>query len=280
MARTRNIKPGFFDNDTLGSLAPIVRLLFIGLWCIADREGRLEDRPRRIKKTLLGYDDVTADETSGMLQQLADNGFIIRYRVGDTDYIQVTNFLKHQNPNLKEKESEIPPPPPHAGHTETPREHESGGGNDEGSSESDEDPLPDPDDESSGDQATPEPEEKPESSAEHIDLAEIRFAAFWDAYPKKRAKKTALRAWKKLNPDAELFDKIMAAVERQKQSVDWMKENGQYIPYPATWLNGGCWDDIMSGDTVAPGTSFATDDFWNACLARSYGTDTIGGENQ
>ena len=53
MARARNIKPGFFDNETLGELPALTRLLFIGLWCLADREGRLQDRPKRIKKELL-----------------------------------------------------------------------------------------------------------------------------------------------------------------------------------------------------------------------------------
>ena len=53
MARTRSIKPSFFDNEILGDLPPLTRLLFIGLWGIADREGRLEDRPKRIKKELL-----------------------------------------------------------------------------------------------------------------------------------------------------------------------------------------------------------------------------------
>lgn len=111
MARTRSIKPGFFDNDILGDLPPLTRLLFIGLWCLADREGRLEDRPRKIKKAILGYDDVDADGVSDMLQSLHDAGFIIRYQIDGEHYIQVVNFVKHQNPHMKEKASEIPPPP-------------------------------------------------------------------------------------------------------------------------------------------------------------------------
>ena len=94
MARARNIKPGFFDNEILGELPALTRLLFIGLWCLADREGRLQDRPKRIKKELLGYDDVTADDVDTMLQQLNDNGFIQRYEIAGEQYIQVTNFLK------------------------------------------------------------------------------------------------------------------------------------------------------------------------------------------
>ena len=49
MARARNIKPAFFKNETLVELPVETRLLFIGLWTLADREGRLEDRPKRIK---------------------------------------------------------------------------------------------------------------------------------------------------------------------------------------------------------------------------------------
>ena len=110
MARARNIKPGFFDNEILGELPALTRLLFIGLWCLADREGRLQDRPKRIKKELLGYDDVTADDVDAMLQQLNDNGFIQRYEIAGEQYIQVTNFLKHQNPHCKEQASVIPAP--------------------------------------------------------------------------------------------------------------------------------------------------------------------------
>ena len=110
MARARNIKPGFFDNEILGELPALTRLLFIGLWCLADREGRLQDRPKRIKKELLGYDDVTADDVDTMLQQLNDNGFIQRYEIAEEKYIQVINFLKHQNPHCKEQASVIPAP--------------------------------------------------------------------------------------------------------------------------------------------------------------------------
>lgn len=110
MARARNIKPGFFDNEILGALPALTRLLFIGLWCLADCEGRLQDRPGRIRKELLGYDDVTADDVDVMLQQLDDNGFIQRYEIAGEHYIQVTNFLKHQNPHCKEQASVIPAP--------------------------------------------------------------------------------------------------------------------------------------------------------------------------
>ena len=107
MARARNIKPGFFTNDVLAECSALARILFQGLWCHADREGRLEDRPRKLKAEILPYDDCNTEE---LLCQLASRGFIVRYQHGAERFIQVVNFCKHQNPHVKEQESTIPAP--------------------------------------------------------------------------------------------------------------------------------------------------------------------------
>lgn len=104
MARARNIKPAFFLNDELAELPPLTRLLFIGLWCIADRDGYLEDKPNKIKAEILPYDNCNVDN---MLDEL--NGeFITRYSFEGKRFIFIKNFSKHQNPHMKEKASEIP----------------------------------------------------------------------------------------------------------------------------------------------------------------------------
>ena len=108
MARARNIKPAFFQNEQLAEVGPWGRLLFIGLWTLADREGRLEDRPRRMKMQLFPADEVDVDVLLTRLQEL---GFILRYEVDGCAYIQVINFLKHQKPHRNEAQSVIPPPP-------------------------------------------------------------------------------------------------------------------------------------------------------------------------
>ena len=108
--RSRNIKPGFFKYEFLADLTVETRLLFIGLWCLADREGRLEDRPKKIMAELFPFDRFDIDS---MLSQLQSEGFLLRYEVGSTKYIQVVNFVKHQDPHYKEKGSEIPPPHGH-----------------------------------------------------------------------------------------------------------------------------------------------------------------------
>ncbi len=105
MSRSRNIKPGFFKNEELSELPFEYRILFQGLWCEADREGRLEDRPKRLKAEIFPYDDVDVDAG---LTALASRGFIVRYTAEGGRYIQVTSFLKHQNPHKREAESQIP----------------------------------------------------------------------------------------------------------------------------------------------------------------------------
>lgn len=107
MARARNIKPGFFTNDVLAECSPLARILFAGLWTIADRAGRLEDRPKKIKAEILPYDDCDIEQ---LLNQLAGKAFIIRYVVDGKAFIQIDKFDKHQNPHVKEAESLIPAP--------------------------------------------------------------------------------------------------------------------------------------------------------------------------
>ena len=105
MARARNIKPSFFINEELVECDFSARLLFIGLWTLADREGKLEDRPKKIKMALFPSDNINVD---GLLNELNKRGFIERYEVEGSQYIQVVAFKKHQNPHRDEKPSIIP----------------------------------------------------------------------------------------------------------------------------------------------------------------------------
>ena len=106
MARARNIKPALFRNEVLGVADPLYTLLFQSLWLLADREGRLEDRPVRIKADTFPYREGL--NVDAMLTWLHDNGFIIRYQSRENRYIQIVNFAKHQNPHKNEAVSEIP----------------------------------------------------------------------------------------------------------------------------------------------------------------------------
>lgn len=105
MARARNIKPGVFRNEMLVERPIAVRLLFIGLWTLADREGRLENKPRKIKLEIFPYDDV---DVTDLLRQLEEDEFISTYEADGKLVIQIENFLKHQTPHGTEKDSELP----------------------------------------------------------------------------------------------------------------------------------------------------------------------------
>ena len=108
MARIRSLKIGFFTNERLAEFSPWHRLLFEGLWLLADREGRLEDRPRRIKAELFPYDALDIDP---MLTDLADARFIQRYAMNGASYLSIVRVQRHQRPRPEEHPSAIPEPP-------------------------------------------------------------------------------------------------------------------------------------------------------------------------
>jgi hypothetical protein len=108
VARTRSIKPEFFTDADLTELSPLHRLLFAGLWCHADREGRLEEKLRELKVKVLPFDQC---DLEGMLVDLARIGRIVRYEAGGLRLISIPNFKKHQHCHKDEKPSRLPPPP-------------------------------------------------------------------------------------------------------------------------------------------------------------------------
>lgn len=75
------------------------------------------------------------------------------------------------------------------------------------------------------------------------------FAQFWAAYPRKEAKANAMKAFEKIDPDEELMGKMLKAIEKKKESSQWKENGGQYIPHPATWLNGHRWEDEIKNGT-------------------------------
>lgn len=220
--RARNIKPGFFKSEGIASCSFQARLLFVGLWCMADREGRLEDRPQRIKAELFPYDNVNVDK---LLDEIASKtdcdgtpSFIIRYG-HPKKYIQILHFLSHQRPHLKENESQIPA---------------FDGVNSTSTNLGENKHLP----------CTERERLNPHSLILNPDIPIYAFADFYSKYPKKKARPEAERAWKKIDPKEH--QAIMDGLERAKQSQDWAKDGGKYIPFPATFLNGRRWEDEYS----------------------------------
>lgn len=239
MARSRNIKPGFFTNDVLGELPPLARLLFAGIWTLCDRAGRVEDRPKKIKAEVLPYDSCDADP---LLQMLSEKGFITRYEVGGVRVIQVVAWEKHQNPHIKEAESTLPAQVKHGARTvQEPCKEQ---------------PLPEragliPD---SG-YLIPDSIEPPKPPADAGGSFE-RFWAEWPAHPRKVARAQCQAKWKTRGCEA-IADQVIEAVEAAKRSEAWAKDGGEFIPSPLVWLNQSRWEaPISTQENRSPPTRY------------------------
>lgn len=211
--RVRILKPGFFKNEHLGECTPLARLLFAGLWCLADRNGVVEYRPARIRAEILPYDDCRIET---LIEDLAAKGFVIKYGEDGLNYLWIPKFQEHQRPHPKEAKSSLPMPP--CNYTEG-RETQQ--------------PFPS-DTDTDTDTDPPYP----------LSGNEGEFDQFWLAYPRKEDKPNALRAWKSLQPDPETLAAICVAIQRHRTSGQWLREQGRYIPLPAKYLRGRRWEDV------------------------------------
>lgn len=95
-------------------------------------------------------------------------------------------------------------------------------------------------------------EEKRREEVNNTPATPDGFADFWSAYPKRKNKGDAEKAWKKIRPSIELQQRILAAIVVAKRQPDWIKEDGQYIPYPASWLNAKGWEDGQEAPASLP----------------------------
>lgn len=109
--RMRRLKPSLFSNEQLGTADPLLTILFEALWCMADREGRLVDRPLKIKAFAFPYRMIDRDQMDAMLGWLAAEDFVERYEVDGQGYIQIVSFGEHQDVHPHEARSFIPPNP-------------------------------------------------------------------------------------------------------------------------------------------------------------------------
>lgn len=94
-------------------------------------------------------------------------------------------------------------------------------------------------------------------------LAQNEFDQFWLSYPKQRSKADALKAWKQVSKKRPTIEIILSKIEDLKNSHEWTKENGQFIPYPASWLRAGGWDDVIN---QKPKMTYAEREKWGKGL--------------
>lgn len=224
MPRKRMISPSFWTDEKLGQCKRDERLLFMGLISLADDEGRGRANPVLLRSSVFPYDDLRVPDIDKWLRNLAGLHLIALYSVAGQSYYSLPGFRKHQTIN-KPTPSQLPPP----------SEGEETG-----------EILSLPEDYGSTTVALP-PKRKEEKRNTPLPPTggtdRSLFGRFWAAYPKKKAKADAEKAFRVLKVDEDLLSTILLALEKQKRSPDWTKEGGQYVPYPATWLRGRRWED-------------------------------------
>jgi hypothetical protein len=215
MPRNRMIKTEFWNDEKMAQVSRDARLTFIALWNLSDDYGSVRGHPLWLKNTIYPYDDIKQADFKKWLEELENVRAILPYDGDGEKFYYIRCFTKHQVIGRPSQFRNPPPPDTILEYSMSPQ----GVLADETKRES---------------KSKSERESKPVNDGGN-------FLRFWSAYPKKVGKIDALKAWKK-NGRPEIA-KILEAVAKQRASPQWLKEGGKFIPNPATWLNGGRWDD-------------------------------------
>ena len=229
----RVIKESIHTSVKVNKLTDFQFRLWISLITYVDDYGRGDARPAVIKGTCFPLrNNITLKSIDAALQQLAITGCISLYEVDGKPYLYLSNWENHQR--IQQRRSKFPSPGDKVSinddadnvtvtHRDTPLESES----------------------------NPNPKQYTSSTTSSTiapSALDVRFAEFWKSYPKKVGKGAAEKSFKRIHPDEELLQAMILAVNKAKASQQWQKDNGQYIPNPATWLNQRRWEDEIKPD--------------------------------
>lgn len=248
MARIRTIKPEFWRSPDIMALSYFQRLLFIGLWNLADDYGRGHYDPSAIAADLflteysLNPHGVLTD-VSCAFAEYEKRDMVTVYHVKNRDYFQIENWSSHQKPNRASK-PKIPALDQaeyiiHGGLTEgSVKAH---GGLTEGS-------LPEQGtgnrEQGSGnityalDAKAPSAKKRSAQSA-YAD----EFAEWYADYPRKRSRKQAEKAFAKARKEGATVQELTEGLAKAKRSWQLEGRDSTKIPYPASWLNAEGWAD-------------------------------------
>ena len=227
----RIIKESVKRSPEIDRLSWFEEVVFYRLIVTADDYGRLDGRPVVLKNDLFPTKDtITRKAIEDAMGKLVSVGLLIPYVDAESGmpYYYFPTWQDHQR--VRDSKKKYPDPPQLAAtRRKLPQIAANCGLESESESES---------------------ESNPKDCRACLKDA---FDVFWTAYPRKTGKQDAFKAFQKLKPDGTLMQIILSAIEKQKQSAQWTKDGVQFIPHPATWLNGSRWEDEMpkcTGKTV------------------------------
>jgi len=221
MARARLISKSLGSSrrfhallSAAGKLGEFSQVLFVLIIPNTDDFGRMTGDAFTVKNVVLPSSPRSEADFERALDALQAVDLIDRYQVADVMYLQVRQFDEHQANLHKRTESKFPESPGISGKTRLNLTEFN----------------------------LTESKRKETNTRAPGPWCE-GFEQFWEAYPKKKAKGAARKAWDHHRPDGALQLTILAAIADQRQSHDWLTEGGRFIPYPATWLARSQWSD-------------------------------------
>lgn len=211
----RIISSGILTSDSLSKLSWFDQCVFFRLLVLADDYGRYDARPAVIRGQAFPLYDVTNKDIQAALSRLAAVGIIGLYEVGGRSYLQLEHWNSYQRVrNSKEK---YPAPPKSSGDMQIRRELPRVAA-------------------SCGLESNPNPNTPLPPTGE-------LFGEFWAAYPRKVGKANCQKWFEKHKVDRETLDAMLTSIAYLKTTEQWKKDDGKFIPYPQTWLNGRRWED-------------------------------------
>lgn len=226
----RIIRDEMLTSERYWSISNEAKLLFIHLMLSADDTARYTGKNFSIRTRCFGGTAMTHEQLEELLKELVTQDLIRLYEVECERYVFIPRFKQR----VRFINSKYPEPPSNI--NDIPKEkldQRQTKDSPKSDSSQTQDSL-----------KTAEVKRSEEKRSKHSSpSSDVGFDEFWSAYPKKKSKGDALRAWSKIKPDATLKATILSSISVAKQSDDWTKDGGQYIPHPASWLNGRRWED-------------------------------------
>lgn len=279
MPRIRTVKPEFFWNEALASCSCQARLLAIALLQLCDGQGVFRHIPMQIHAHAFPWEAEV--NISVLLWELEEAGYLFTFEHGGRSYGWIEGFQRHQRLSGKEAQNgKVYPEPPmqpfenrhkpskeksdaSPGSTPPPL-GENGDAQEQGDSGTGEQgkypPCGPPEGDGDGGQ-TNRPRSPPANSSAKKDPHPL-FERWYEAYPVKKSRQKAVEAFNKIDPDEELVEQMLQALDNQKAEANWKRNAGHFVPewpHPATWLNSERWKDESQPHpppgAVAPATT-------------------------
>ena len=240
---SRILKESICTSESLAYISAEAEILFYRLIVKADDFGLYYGSPKILASLLFPLNVPTERKVSSWLAELVNGGLVATY-IGDNgrQYLKLLSWDKHQNRRATKSKYPLPKEIKN-----TCNQTVSSDNSDTCTQMNTDFPV---------NVFENENEKRKRVSAQNGAGVDDGFDRFWSAYPRKVGKKDAVKVWNQIRPNPDLTGEIVQGVERWKRSEQWSKDDGRFIPYPATFLRGERWNEYDRAEvTPSPKTS-------------------------